>query len=159
MFDSVTFTSRRTLAGLVCAASIAGGASLAHAIASPGAINWSTPSATAFVTSLYVGVLGRAPESAAVVTGWAAGVTGINNSRLRVFHGFINSPEYRGKYGDVRGRYTVWTNNCPKSPNNRYVVSTRMPRGSWSAQNNQVARNYGLALIGYYRAIFPYRRC
>ena len=37
------------------------------AVPNPGAINWDALSPSAFVTSLYVGVLGRAPESAAVV--------------------------------------------------------------------------------------------
>lgn len=147
------------LVRLACLVALAGGSSTAHAIANPTAINWGTPSAAAFVTSLYIGVLGRAPESAAVVAGWAASVTGSMQSRLNVFNGFINSAEYRGKYGSVTGPYAVWANNCPRSPANRYVVAVQPPRGSWSAQRNNVARTYGVALARYYQAAFPYRPC
>lgn len=150
---------RAVLVRLTFLMALAGGSSIAHAIANPTAIDWGTPSAAAFVTSLYVGVLGRAPESTAVVAGWAASVTGSMQSRLNVFHGFINSPEYRGRYGSVSGRYAVWANNCPRSPANRYVVAVQPPRGSWSAQRNNVARTYGVALARYYQVAFPYRPC
>jgi Domain of unknown function (DUF4214) len=66
----------------------------ARAVAMPNAINWNAPPA-AFVTSLYWGVLGRAPESTAVVNGWASQVTNQPGTRLNVFWGFMNSPEYR----------------------------------------------------------------
>jgi len=152
-------TLRSALAHTTFLAALAAGSSMVHAIANPTAINWATPSATAFVTSLYFGVLGRPPESAAVVAGWAAKVTGSMQSRLNVFHGFINSPEYRSKYGGVSGRYTVWANNCPRSPANRYVVAVQPPPGSWSAQRNHVARTYGVALARYYQVAFPFRPC
>ncbi len=132
----------------------------ASAVSNANAINWTAP-APAFVTSLYVGVLGRAPESAAVVTGWAAQVTSKPASRLRVFHMFVGSPEYRGKNPrGTRGRYVLWTNNCPKSPSNRYVISTHMPRGSWSPNGGgRISYGYARALMGYYLAYVPFRRC
>lgn len=160
MSDRLIAIIRNALMGLTIVVTLAGTASSAHAVANPAAIAWGNPSAAAFVTSLYVGVLGRSPESAAVVAGWASNISGDIRTRLRVFHGFINSAEYKRRFRDgTRGRYTLWANNCPKSPNNRYSVSTRLPRGSWSAQRNQVSINYGRALMGYYMVAFPYRRC
>lgn len=142
---------------LVAAAGFA--APAAHAIANPRAIDWDAPPA-AFVTSLYVGVLGRSPESAAVVSGWAAGVTNAQ-SRLRVFHGFLNSPEYRNRYGSnaTVGHYTVWIANCPRSPNSRAVVSTRMPAGSWSPRGGMWSWGYAMAYMGWYTGTTPYRAC
>lgn len=153
----------RAFVGLLCAATLAGSASPALAVANPNAIQWSAPP-VAFVTSLYVGVLGRAPESAAVVAAWAKQVDGTFTSRLRVFSQFIGSPEYRGKYGaaGAQGKFHLWQNYCPQGPFDRYRVAVDMPvtdRGIWRAVNNNVSLNYGLALAGYRQAAFPYQRC
>jgi len=146
-------------AALLTAATLALNGGSAQAIANGGAINW-TAAPAAFVTSLYTGVLVRAPESGAVVAGWASSVTGDPRSRLNVFNGFIGSPEYRGRYPNgTRGTYHLWVNNCPKSPNNRFAVASTPPAGSWSAQINSVSYGYGIAMMGYYQAFTPYRRC
>ncbi len=151
---------RYFLAAPLLALVIAGGGDSAHAISNPSAILWGSPDPAAFVTSLYVGVLGRPPESPAAVAGWAAHITGDIRTRLQVFEGFINSPEYHSKYpGGVQGPYTVWANSCAHAANDRFRVAVQMPPGSWSAQNNQVALNYGLALVGYYMVAFPFHPC
>jgi hypothetical protein len=159
MLKTTPSSARGAIAGLALFAALAANAPSANAVVNPGAINWTTPSATAFVTSLYVGVLGRSPESAVVVAGWASQVTTMR-SRLDVFNRFTWSKEYRTRFPrGAQGRYTVWANNCPRYERERYSVSAQMPRGSWSAQMNRVTLNYGLAMAGFFRASNPFRRC
>lgn len=152
---------RKTLVALVA---IALGAGMvvppgpAHAVSNPILIQWRTPDARSFIVSLYQGVLGRNPESEAVVRSWMTQITSNPRSRLAVFNGFLSSPEYRRRFG-AGGQYHFWVNNCPRTPNNRFAVSVMPPAGSWSAQHNRISLGHGRALIGYYSAFWPYRRC
>jgi hypothetical protein len=139
-----TLSLRNSLAAalLVCAVA---NASPAQAVANPAAIDWDAPP-TAFVTSLYWGVLGRAPESAAVVGGWAANVTSNPSSRLTVLSGFVNSPEYRGRFGEPSGQWSV--NYMIEGNTVRWMASTN-PNG-WFTQHNGLSSGYARALVGYY---------
>lgn len=78
------------------------------AVPNPGAIVWKG-SPRAFITSLYLGVLGRQPETQAVVSEWARQVNETAGSRQRVFWAFINSPEYQqGTWANQPREYTVY---------------------------------------------------
>ena len=119
----------------------------ANAVASPGAINWTTSSPTAFVTSLYVGVLGRSPESSAVVATWAASVTSNPTSRLNVLAGFVNSPEYRAAYGSTAG---TWQLGYRYVGNGRRWAAYRTNDGRWITSRSNLSNGYARALVGYY---------
>jgi len=102
-------------------------ATAASAMSNPSAIRWmAEPSA--FVTSLYYSVLGRAPESTAVVSGWASQAT-TPAGKYRVFWSFVNSPEYQQKYGNAGGRieWTIYYRRDPAST--YYALGRQMPRG------------------------------
>lgn len=118
----------------------------AHAVANPAAIDWDAAPA-AFVSSLYVGVLGRAPESGAVVTTWAAQVTSNPSSRLQVMQRFVSSPEYRRAFGDGTGRWGVHYQIQGNTV--RWKASTS-PNG-WYTQRSGLSVNYARALVGYYQ--------
>lgn len=87
----------RSGAAVVLAFLIAGFSLNALAMQSPRSIRWGYPPEN-FVHSLYVAVLGRNPESTAVVLAWARYAT-TPQGKLWVFWQFRNSPEYRHKYG------------------------------------------------------------
>jgi len=118
----------------------------AHAVANPGAIDWDAPPA-AFVTSLYNGVLGRAPESGAVVASWAAQVTSNPSSRLQVMQRFVNSAEYRRSFGDGTGSWGV--HYLIQGNTMRWKASAN-PNG-WYTQRSGISVNYARALVGYYQ--------
>lgn len=131
----------------------------ASAVPRPNGIQWTASPAT-FVRSLYISVLGRNAESSAAVNGWAAQINGNPTSRLSVFKGFVNSPEYRSRNRNgVRGRHFLWTNLCPKSPYNRYSVAKHKPQGSWTTSGSGVSFGYAMALLRYKMAFVPYRPC
>lgn len=138
-------------------------ASPVQAVQTPAAIDWSA-APLPFVTSLYWGVLGRAPESAAIVSAWATQIDGTYQSRLSVFMQIVASPEYRAKFGGggTQGQYHLWQNYCPQYVTDRFRVAPIAPvtdRGHWIARANNVSLNYGLALAGYAQAAFPFQPC
>ena len=99
----------------------------AEAIQNPGAIQWTAPP-TAFVDSLYRGVLGRAPESQAVVNTWAGQINANPASRKTVFWAFVNSPEYQAKFQPSGPRtWSIWSRTSP----NEFVAAERNPGGAY----------------------------
>lgn len=118
----------------------------ASAVANPGAIDWDAPPA-AFVGSLYAGVFGRTPESAAVVGGWAASVTSNPTSRLTVFRGFINSPEYRRRFGSTRGN---WTLGYRVRGNTTTWAAYSGFNANYTGHTSGISSGYARALVGYY---------
>ena len=120
---------------------------LAGAMASPNGIQWSA-SPSSFVASLYLSVLGRPKEPGP--TGWDSQVTGNPSSRLKVFWGFVNSKEYRSKYGGSGGYYFVyWKSSGPHTV--QYAVATGLPQ----RYNGSVAGPYSFgvatAVRNYYQ--------
>lgn len=124
----------------------------AQAVSNAGAISWNAAPGN-FVVSLYVGVLGRSignansAANAGAVAAWAAQVTSDPSSRLRVFKGFIGSPEYRQRYGSTRGDYTLGY----KVQGNR--VSWSVYRGTTpglTGHTSGISFGYASALRGYY---------
>lgn len=121
----------------------------ASAVANPGGIAWGA-SPTAFVTSLYTGVLGRAPESAAVVSAWAANVNSSPGSRKRAFWAFVNSQEYRNSFGSASGRYNVYWKASGRYT--QYTVAKRQP-GSYNGHaDGPYSFGVASALRGYHQA-------
>lgn len=78
------------------------------AVPYPEKINWNA-SPTAFITSLYQGVLGRNPESSKVVNEWAGNITSQSSSRLKVFWMFVNSREYQAtRWAKQKREYSIY---------------------------------------------------
>lgn len=132
------------------------GARSAHVVPAPSDIAWTAPPAT-FVTSLYNSVLGRAPENPEVVAAWSAQVTSSPGSRLRVFWGFVGSPEYRNTAWSRQPReYTLYR---------RYDIHTS--RVLWAVSKGPLAEyiaqagpyTFGVAMaVRNYHAAFASRR-
>lgn len=122
----------------------------AHAIASPGGINWTAPPLT-FVTSLYNSVLGRAPESSAVVAGWAGNISSDPGSRRWVFFQFLASPEYKSKYGSYRGRWNVYWGS--RGNQRRHVGAKRAPSCCPYHTEGPYSQGVVRALTDYYRLL------
>lgn len=153
MFNSI----RNAFAGFVFTLVIAGSGGAAHAISNPSAILWATTDPRAFITSVYLGVLGRPPENSKVITDWARQITPDVRSKLSVFRQFLGSPEYHSRFpGGVGGPYTVWQNNTPHARNDRFRVATRMPPGSWTPRDSGISLEFGTAMVGYYMVAIPY---
>jgi hypothetical protein len=94
-----------------------------EAVPNPSAIVWKG-SPRAFVTSLYIGVLGRQPENQAVVTEWARQVNSNASSRYRVFWGFINSREYQqSRWARQPREYNIYRTYVMQGGFYRYRVS------------------------------------
>lgn len=130
-----------------------GHAGPASAVPRPEAIQWRA-SPTAFVTSLYQGVLGRAPESAAVVNGWAQQAGSTAGSRKRLFWRFINSQEYRtSRWARLPREYNVYRRSQPRT---RYwdYYAAKQPVGGHFLEGTYTF-GVAMALVGYYRAFYP----
>lgn len=124
----------------------------AAAVPNPGAIVWKG-SPRAFITSLYMGVLGRQPESRAVVTEWAAQVNASAGSRYQVFWAFINSPEYQqSTWAGQPREYNIYRTYVMQGDFYRYSVS----KGPLGAEYYHHAGPYtfgvAMALKSYYEA-------
>jgi hypothetical protein len=134
----------------------------AEAVCKPKAIDWTNPSDEAFVRSLYLGVFCREPKTDEVVWSWSREVTGLDSSRLKVFNWFVESEEYqlRNPKG-IEGPYTLWTNSCPSTPSERYVISTDYPEsGSWNPHGeDKWIMNYAIAVMEYRTALIPFKIC
>lgn len=130
-----------------------GGADSAYAVANPKLINWKA-SPTGFIDSLYRGVLGRAPESRQVVTGWAGQVNNTAGSRLRVFWLFVNSQEYkRSRWVRLPKEYHVFRKSQQRTRYWEYYAAKR------SAGGHHLKGPYSfpvaMAIVGHYRAFYP----
>ncbi|MGP1354524.1 MAG: DUF4214 domain-containing protein [Parasphingopyxis sp.] len=117
----------------------------ADAVSRPGAIAWGAAPAD-FVTSLYNGVLGRAPESPAVVAAWAAQVTSDPRSRLDVLSRFMTSDEYIRRYGRPGGTWGIYWQASGNTVRWRASASS----GGWHARRTGISQGYARALVGYY---------
>jgi len=126
-----------------------GWAGNAEAIQNPGAIQWQAPP-QAFVDSLYRGVLGRAPESQAVVNTWAGQVNANPASRKTVFWHFVNSPEYQAKFQPSGPRtWSIWSRTDPRE----FVAAERNPGGAyWHHVEGNLYQLWARALLGWYQA-------
>jgi hypothetical protein len=125
----------------------------AGAVPNPRAIQWKA-SPTVFVTSLYRGVLGRAPESRAVVVGWARQVNSRPGSRLSVFWHFVNSPEYQqSRWARLKREYFLYRESKPNRRWNYFAAKFAMKghRIGGGPYTLGVAR----ALVGYYQDFYP----
>lgn len=142
----------RTIAGLWIAVflMLATVAVPAQAVPKPRAIQWAAPPA-AFVTSLYVGVLGRKPESAAVVSKWASQVNSKPESRLNVFWRFVGLPEYqRSKWARQKKEWNLYRK---RQKSGRYVYY-----GAFFSSGQQIGGPYILgvvkALMNFYETFY-----
>lgn len=128
-----------------------------YSIPNPNAINWSA-SPTGFVTSLYVGVLGRSPESTAVVNGWATQVNSNPSSRLNVFWKFVGSPEYQASsWAKQRREYNLYQKYDSRSNRYTYSVSKGPLGAEYRVEYGPTTFGIAMALRGYY-ATFVTRR-
>ena len=134
---------------LVCVVGTIGLSGNAEAIQNPGAIQW-TASPQAFVDSLYRGVLGRAPESQAVVNTWAGQINANPVSRKTVFWAFVNSPEYQAKVQPSGPRtWSIWSRTDPRE----FVAAERNPGGAyWHHVEGNLYQLWARALLGWYQA-------
>jgi hypothetical protein len=129
------------------------GPQTAWAVPNPDGIRWKA-SPTAFVDSLYRCVLGRAPESRAVVQGWARQVTSQPGSRRTVFWRFIHSQEYKkSRWARLSKVYNVYRKNQLKSRYWEYYAAKR-PSGGIHLEG-PYAFGVAMALVGYHRAFYP----
>jgi hypothetical protein len=131
-------------------------ASSIFAVPKPNQIKWNSSPYT-FITSLYQGVLGRAPESSAVVRGWAGNITNNPNSRLWVFWKFVGSPEYRRRYPrGSYGKYNVY-HKYTGSRTVLYAVSKRQPSGYNGHTKGPYSFGVCMALRNYLSTYFGRR--
>jgi Domain of unknown function (DUF4214) len=125
----------------------------AESAAMPNAINWTAPPFD-FVFSLYWGVLGRPPENNAVVSGWASQVNNQPGTRLNVFWGFINSPEYQNSASAREPR--VWNLYYRTQQNTRlydYYVAKNPAGGQYLG--GPYNYNTGIAVRAWYITYRP----
>jgi len=140
---------------VIIAAIVLCGALNVEAVPNPGAILWDA-SPQAFVTSLYVGVLGRQPESQAVVNGWAEYVNDKPISRLRVFWAFIGSIEYQGSsWAKQKKEYKIYR----EMDHNRYRYSvSKGPLGAkYFPQDGPYTFGVAMAVRGYHETFYSRR--
>ena len=127
-------------------------ASPSQAVFNHSSISWTAPPAT-FVNSLYMGVLGRVPESPEVVASWASQVDSSQQSRLRVFWAFVNSAEHRGKFGSESGPYTIYYRVDRNRTN--YAVAKQQPAGYHGALKGRFNYQVAMAIRDCYQAFNP----
>ena len=129
----------------------------AEAVPNPGAIQWRA-SPRAFVTSLYVGVLGRQPESQAVVNGWATQVNATPHSRYQVFWRFVNSPEYQGsQWARQKREYTIYRKYYMKSDSWEYSVSKGPLGADYYPHAGPYTFGVAMALRDYFETFYTRR--
>ena len=142
---------------IVIAAIILCAALNAEAVPNPGAIAW-RGSPTAFVTSLYVGVLGRQPESQQVVNGWATQVNATPHSRYQVFWRFINSREYQeGQWARQKREYTVYRKYYMNSDSYKYSVSKGPLGADYYPHAGPYTFGVAMALRDYFETFYTRR--
>lgn len=126
------------------------GFQIALAVPNPSAIVWNGVPRT-FVTSLYIGVLGRQPENQRVVTEWAAQVNSTGHSRYRVFWAFINSPEYQASPWAKQAReYTVYRRYIMQNNSYSYSVSKHISDASYYIHAGPYTFGVAMAMRDYY---------
>lgn len=120
------------------------------AIPNPRAIVWNGVPRT-YVTSLYIGVLGRQPENQRVVTEWAAQVDSTAHSRYRVFWAFVNSPEYQASGWAKQPReYTVYRRYIMQNDSYSYSVSKFVSDASYYPHAGPFTFGVATAMRDYY---------
>jgi len=122
----------------------------AEAVPNPGGIVWNGAPRT-FITSLYIGVLGRQPETQAVVTDWARQVNETATSRYRVFWAFINSPEYQqSSWAKQEREYNVYRKYVIQGDFFTYSVSKGPLGADYYPQSGPYTFGVAMALRNYY---------
>ena len=122
------------------------------ALPRPGSINW-RGSPNNFITSLYWGVLGRAPESRQVVAGWATQVTSQPSSRLKVFWRFVSSAEFqRSRYAKQKRQFYVYRKSQRNSRRWDYFAAKYSQSGGQRIAGGPYTHGVAVALVGYYLA-------
>ena len=129
-----------------------------QAVPNPNAINWKA-SPQGFIRSLYVGVLGRQPESNAVVIGWSKQVTKNVSSRKKVFWMFINSPEYqKSRWAKQKKEYKIyykWNKRNRAKWTRTWWVSKRINSASYRYHSGPFTYGIAKALRNYYATYYP----
>lgn len=121
----------------------------ANAVEDNNAIDWDA-SPVAFITSLYWGVLGRAPDPGGLTSwtsAWTAKISANPTARLKVFEGFVASAEHRSLASSRDPRtYAVFY----RTNGNRiqYTVAKR-PNG-WHTQTGYMSYREAAARRDYY---------
>lgn len=130
----------------------------ALAVPNPDAINWKA-SSQGFIRSLYIGVLGRRPESNAVVVDWARQVSKSAASRKKVFWMFINSPEYKkSRWAKQKKEYKIyykWNKSNRTNWTRTWWVSKRINNASYRYHSGPYTYGIAKALRNYYAAYYP----
>jgi len=120
---------RKSTFGLIGAMSLAFSGQ-ANAVANSNAINWNAPP-SAFIASLYRGVLGRAPDAGGLASwtrAWTARINANPTARLKVFNGFVNSREHRSlSHSRMARTYAVFYR--PNGNTTQYWVAKRANGG------------------------------
>ncbi len=120
-----------------------------EAVPNPSAIVWNGVPRT-FITSLYLGVLGRQPENQTVVTEWARQVNQDPGSRSRVFWGFINSREYQqSRWARLPREYYIYRKYVIQGDFYTYSVSKGPLGADYYPQAGPYTFGVAMALRGY----------
>jgi len=123
----------------------------AHSISNPNEIVWNGAPRT-FITSLYLGVLGRMPENQAVVTEWAGQIKNDASSRYRVFWGFVNSREYQqSRWATQPREYYVYRRYNIQGDFYSYSVSKGPLGADYYPQEGPYLYSLARALRDYYQ--------
>jgi len=115
----------------------------------PDRIQWNA-SPNGFITSLYQGVLGRAPENQQVVNAWASNLHSRNLTKLQIFWRFVNSNEYqRSRWAKQRREYTLYF---------KYVGANRNSAKYYVSKNGSDHRHSGPYTFGIAMALRKYHQ-
>ncbi len=134
----------------------------AHAVYFPGGIDWTHPSQSRFVQSLYLNMLGRAPDPSETRQRVRDLRTNDNRTaRLRVFESISQSPEYQNIFDDNSSSWQVY--RAPDYNYNngvgfwRYEAAANPPENFQNLPGNRAfSESIAHSLANYYDA-FCYR--
>ncbi len=104
----------------------------AGAVYFPGGIDWTNPSQSSFVQSLYLNMLGRAPTDSETRTAVRTLRRNDNRTaRLRTFDSILQSAEYRGLFANTSNNWRVFQAPDYNYPDGhyRYRAATTQPDG------------------------------
>lgn len=122
-------------------------ASAAVAVADPNVIDWrGTP--TAFITSLYWGILGRAPDREGM-RGYVRSINAKPSSCIRAFNSIVNSPEHKNtSHYKGKREYAVFYRS---QGNNWEYAVTKRPNG-WYSKTSYMTFREAAARRDYFKA-------